>query len=103
MGIPDLTVWAVYMQQEAHGRFSEQEAIEKLHGKFAGASIAQLEDAVRQAGHLHQVAVRCDVYDEPSIAAATKAAKAYLRKHAPGLSEEAYSAALHPILYSWMK
>lgn len=101
--MPDLPLEAFYVQGEARWRISEPEAVEKLLAKFPDSSMAHLEDAVKQARRLHRAAARCDVYHEPSVEAATKAAMAHLQREAPGLSELAYSAALHPIMYGWMK
>jgi hypothetical protein len=101
--LPDLPLEAFYLQRDAHWRISEQEAVAKLLAKFPDSSMTQLENAVTQARRFRRAAARCDVFHEPTAAAATKAAMAHLQREAPGLSELAYSAALHPILYSWMK
>lgn len=99
----DLPVEAFYLQRGAFWGLSDQEAGEKLNKKFPHASKTEVDSAVRQARHLYQLTGRGDFYSEPSVEAVTNRAMPYLREEAPGLSDRAYSAALHRILYSWMK
>ena len=99
----DLPFEAFCLQWTADWRLSDQEVVEKLLDKFPDSSLAQLESAAKDARRLYQAAGRCNVYHEPSAETAREAAVGYLQKEVPGLSERAYSLALHPILYSWMK
>lgn len=99
----DLPAEAFYLQQEAFWGLSDLEAGEKLLAKFPHLLKAEVDTALMQARRLHHLSARGDFYLEPSVEAVTNKAMPYLREGAPGLSDRAYSAALHRILYSWMK
>lgn len=74
----------------------------KLLKEHAHATAALADAAAALARQAYGLAIRCNVYDAPTIAQATERAHAFLDKEAPGMPARLRGRVLSDIQRSWL-
>ena len=98
----DLVLAIFYLQKNRFPREDLEALVENIRVQYPDASRSEIELAAIKAKKLAQLSSR-SFYGAPTVGDAADQALKLFKQELPGLSDAAYSAALHQVMYSWMK